>query len=90
LPKWVGQKPSPESVRIRLSTPGLDRIRQRSQIGKSIQAIGKAFTEILNAHDWHKDEHDCFHSLDQMQCDQNEVDQLDADERRDQSADAVN
>jgi len=89
LPERVGQKPSPKSVRARVLTPGLDRFHKRGRIGKSIQAIGKAFTEILNARDWHKDEYDGFHSLDQMQCDQHEVDQFDANERRDQPTDAV-
>src|SRR4029077_1620381 len=89
LPERVGQKPSPEGVRIRVSTTGFDRSHEHARIGKSIQAIGKTFTEILNARYWHKDEHDSFHSLDKMQYDQHEVDQFDADDRRNQPADTV-
>src|SRR6202022_3492263 len=60
------------------------------RIGKTGKAVRQAFPEIFDTPNWNKNEHNCFHSLGQGRRTQRRVDELYANERRDESTEAVN
>src|ERR1700693_666861 len=89
-PPLIWQKPCPKGIRVFLFIfvllGGLDGT---GRIWKTGETIGQASPKIFDAPDRNKDEHDCFHSLGQMQRNQREVDDFDADKRRNESANSV-